>query len=37
MPVLLHGYAEEEGSEDDAGAPDGDDCDEDVDLPVEIP
>lgn len=36
VPVLLHWHAEEEGCQDDAGAPDSDDGDEDVDLPVEI-
>lgn len=37
VPELLHGHAEEESGQDNASAPDGNDGDEDVDLPVKIP
>lgn len=37
MPVLLHWHTEEECCQNDAGAPDSNNRDEYVDLPVEIP
>jgi hypothetical protein len=36
VPVLLHRHTEEEGGQDDAGAPNSDNGDQDVDLPVEV-